>query len=113
MKLNIFLSCIAVVVSGLVFYGLYEANQEKLIYPITATVVSLLLLVFTMGISLSDYPRSTMMMKTTTGIFWFIALIMNILFVVFDVSNVVLIISNALLLAICSSVAYGISKSKQ
>lgn len=113
MKFNLFLSCIAVVVSGLVFYGLYEMNPDKLIFPIVATVVSLILLVFTMGVSFSDYPRSTTMAKTATGFFWFLTLITNILFVVFDAANVVFIITNALLLAIWVSIAYGIFKSKQ
>ena len=113
MKLNLFLSCIALVVSGLVFYGIYEVNSDKLIFPITATVVSAILLVLTMGISFKDYPRSTVMMKISTGIFWTIALVMNILFVVYDASNVVLIIANALLLSIGASLVYGISKSKQ
>ncbi|NDV80452.1 hypothetical protein [Bacteroides sp. 51] len=113
MKLNLFLSIIAVVVSGLVFYGLYEVNNEKLIYPITATVVNVALLVFTMGVSFEGYPRSTTMAKTSTGIFWFIALVMNVLFVVFEAPNVVLIITNVLLLSICAAVVYGILKSKQ
>jgi len=113
MRLNLFLSCIAVVVSGLVFYGLYEMNQEKLIYPIVAAAVNVILLVFTMGVSFDKYPRSTVMVKTATGVFWFIALIMNILFVVFEVSNVVLIIANVLILTICASITYGIFKAKQ
>ena len=113
MKLNLFLSFIAVVVSGLVFYGLYEMNQEKLIYPIVAAAVNVILLVFTMGVSFEAYPRSSIMLKTATGVFWFIALIMNILFVVFNVSNVVLIISNVLILSICSAIVYGIFKAKQ
>lgn len=113
MKLNLFLSCIAVVVSGLVFYGLYEMNQEKLIYPIIAAAVNVILLVFTMGVSFEEFPRSTVMVKTTTGIFWFIALVMNILFVVFEVQNVVLIIANVLILSICAAIAYGIFKAKQ
>lgn len=113
MKLNLFLSCIAVVISGLVFYGLYEMNEEKLIYPITATAVNLILLVCTMGVSFEGYPRGTTMMKTATGIFWVIALAMNILFTIFEVPNVVLIIANVLLLSISMTVVYGISKSKQ
>jgi len=113
MKVNFFLLFIALVLSGLVFYGFYEWTDNNALYSWISAVASLFFLIPALAVGIADYPRGTVMMKTFSAVIFVVMLIANILFAKYEVSNATFIIANGVLLCIWAGICYGVSSAKQ
>lgn len=112
MKINPFLSVLALLLCGLVFYGFYAAADE-LVYSITAGVASLFSLIPAMGLYFENSSRMSVMFKAAAWSMFFIFLVVNICFVWLLVNTHATIIANGVLLVIELLVLYGISRAAQ
>lgn len=113
MKVNFFLFIITLVLCGLIFYGFYEWSDGNWLYTIVSAVASLIFLTPTLALKMTDYPRGTVMAKTFSAIIFIVMLVANILFVEYEVSNAVYIITNGVLFCIWAGIWYGVTSAKQ
>jgi hypothetical protein len=122
MKVNIVQVFIAIAICLLIAYGFYalHGNEYKILlngneHRILLSCGSFLFLVSTLitaiGIRFSQ-SRTTINIRVVSGIFFFIALISNIIFSLFQFSNPTYILTNGILLFIFILIVYSISKTK-
>jgi hypothetical protein len=112
MKVNLFLLVIALLISGLVFYG-FHVNTENLLFSLGSALVCLIYLSAAIAFSSPDAPRSNTMVKVTSGIFVVAALLLNMFFTAKDVSNATYLIVNGVLVCLWAGLVYGIDRAKQ
>ena len=112
MKINPFLSFIALLLCGLVFYGFFTAADE-IVYSITAGVASLFSLIPALGLYFENSSRMSVMFKTTAWSIFFLLLVVNICFVWLLVNPHATIITNGVLLVVELLALYGISRAAQ
>ena len=98
MKINIFLLVIALFVGGLVYY-IFSAFEADVLSRVCETVSCTLALVSVLAISIAGCPRETVMFKTWASIWFVVALLVNILFIVFQGMPRTVVITNCLLFA--------------
>ncbi len=113
MKTNVFMLFISLVISGLIFYGFHMWGDGNLLYSLGTSLVCLVLLCATTAFTSAEAKRSSLMVKTTSGIFFFLMLVTDILLAVCHASNTVFIIVNGLALCLWAMIAYGVSRAKQ
>ncbi|MDR3268180.1 MAG: hypothetical protein LBT83_03840 [Tannerella sp.] len=112
MKINFFLLFISIAMCGLIFFGFYKWDDDLWLSILSASI-SLIFLVTTLAMEFPDAPRSGTMVKVTSGIFFFVFLVLNILFSVFNASETSYVLTNGIGLCIWASSVYGIAKTKQ
>lgn len=96
MKINLFLSIIALLLGGLIFYGFYNFGQDLPINAVEAGICTIALIP-AMGIRLKNCPRETTMFKTFSILWFFLLFVINSLFVVFNAGISTLVILNGLI----------------
>ena len=114
MKLNFAKAIIAVAVSSLISYGLYNIHDSENI--ILLSLGSLVFLATTLVISIGvnfERPRTTTNIRVVSGIFFVIALVSNLIFSFIKFSVPSYVITNGILLLIFVLIVYSINKAKQ
>ena len=96
MKINFFLLVIALIVGGLMYYS-FSAFEADVLSRACEAVSCTLALVSALAISITGCPRETVMFKTWASIWFVVALLVNILFIVFKGMPKTVIITNCLL----------------
>jgi hypothetical protein len=113
MKLNIIPTIICLAISGLFAYGFYNfhSGESKEILTSGSFVFLALTLIFTIGVTF-DLPRTTINIKTVSGIFFIISLASNLIFSFYSFKTPLYIITNGILLMTYTLIIYSISKAK-
>lgn len=114
MKLNFIKSIISIAVSGLIAYGFYSfhASNNKLLLSAGSFLFLSLTLLFTLAVSF-EQSRTTTMTRTTSAIFFVIALASNLTFSFFNFSTPIYVIVNGIALLTYFLITYSISRAKQ
>lgn len=114
MKINILQTIIAIAVSLLAAYGLYNFHhgENKILLSVGGFVFLATTLTFTIGTSF-EQSRTTTNIRVVSGIFFALALISNLVFTFIKFSIPSYIITNGLLLLVFILIAYSINKAKQ
>jgi hypothetical protein len=115
MKANFIKAVIAICISGLISYGFYSFHDSdnKLLLSIGSFVFLAITLLFAIGISFDNLPRTTTMVQVVSIIFFIVALISNIAFSFFNFTPPIYIITNGIALLIYALVAYSVSRARQ
>ncbi len=114
MKIDIVKILISLVLSGLVAFGIYansEAESTKILLTLMAFCFLAVASVFTFGIS-DKQGRSSIMIKTTSSLFFVIALIMNVAFSFYPIASEAIIISNGVSFLVYVLIVNSIWRSK-
>lgn len=96
MKINFFLLFIALIVGGLMYYS-FSAFEADVLSRACETVSCTLALVGALAISIAGCSRESVMFKTWASVWFVVALLVNILFIVFEGTPKAVIITNCLL----------------
>ena len=115
MKVNLVYLIIGLVISALIafgFYSFYDGNN-KMLLVIGSMIFLSVTLTLSFAVKIKERPRSTTLIRTVSGIMFFIGLIANIVFslVVFNKDWYIILIG--LILMIYSLILYTLVKSKQ
>jgi hypothetical protein len=115
MKINFIYFLIALAISGLIafgFYSFYEGDNKILL--VTSSLIFLsLTLMLSLAVTIKDRTRVTVLVRTVSGIMFFVGLITNLIFSFFEFNKDWYIIIIGLILIIYSLVVYSLLKSKQ
>jgi len=114
MKINLVQTIIAIAVSLLIAYGLYNFHdsENKILLSAGSFVFLATALVMTVGASF-ELPRTTTNIRVVSGIFFAVALISNLIFMFLSFSQPSYIITNGILLLIYVLITYSINRAKQ
>ncbi len=114
MKINIFTTILSIALSGIIafFLSYYVSEENKTILGIGSLVTLVITLIGTVSVSF-DYNRTTTLIKTTSGIFFFLLLTCQIIFSAIDSFSLpfyILITGGLTILYVL--IVYGLSRSK-
>ena len=114
MKINFVQTIIALAVSLLIAYGLYNFHdsEHKILLSAGSFVFIATTLVMTIGASF-ELPRTTTNIRVVSGIFFAIALITNLTFAFINFSVPSYVIINGILLLVFILIVYSINRAKQ
>ncbi len=114
MKINLAQTIIAITASLLIAYGFYSFHiyENNLLLSIGSFVFLTTALVMTIGISL-ELPRTSTNIRVVSGIFFAVALVINMIFTFIDYSIPAYVIFNGLLYLLYVLIVVLINKSKQ
>lgn len=114
MKINLVQTIIAIAVSALIAYGLYNFHdgENQILLSVGSFVFLASTLVLTIGTSF-QLPRTTTNVRVVSGIFFAVALISNLIFTFVEFSVPSYVITNGILLLVFILIAYSINKAKQ
>lgn len=105
---------IALVLSGLIFFGFYKWTGGNDLYTWVSAVASLLYLTTMLALQSDEaYQRGTAMLKVFSSVIFVIALAANILFARYNASSTTFIITNGALFCIWAGICYGLRSAKQ
>lgn len=114
MKVNLVQTIIAIAVSGLIAYGLYNFHdsENKILLSVGSFVFLSVTLALSIGVNF-EQSRTTTNIRVVSGIFFAVALISNLIFNFLSFSEPSYIITNGILLLIYVLIAYSINRAKQ
>jgi hypothetical protein len=114
MKINFVQTIIAVAVSLLIAYGLYNfhSSENKILLCAGSFVFFAITLILTTGTNF-ELSRTTTNIKVVSGIFFAMALIGNLIFTFTNFSVPSYVIINGILLLVFILIVYSIYKAKQ
>ncbi|HNY44702.1 MAG TPA: hypothetical protein PK218_10465 [Flavobacterium sp.] len=114
MKINLVQTIIAIAVSALIAYGLYNFHdgENQILLSVGSFVFLASTLVLTIGTSF-QLPRTTTNVRVVSGIFFAVALISNLIFTFVEFSVPSYVITNGILLLVFILIAYSINRAKQ
>ncbi len=112
MKANLFLATIALLAGALIGYAFYAAGAGTLQVAVSG-ILCTLFLVAGMSLSVEGFPRTTILVRTATLVFFFAFLLLNILLTVVHIGQSAYIIINGLLTLAAAVIVYLILRSKQ
>ena len=114
MKINLVQTIIAIAVSALIAYGLYNFHdgENQILLSVGSFVFLASTLVLTIGTSF-QLPRTTTNVRVVSGIFFAVALISNLIFTFVEFSIPSYVITNGILLLVFILIAYSINRAKQ
>ncbi|MEX0598861.1 MAG: hypothetical protein WD512_20425, partial [Candidatus Paceibacterota bacterium] len=114
LKINFVQTIIAVALSGLIAYGLYNFHngENKILLSIGSFVFLSVTLALNIGVNF-EQPRTTINIRVVSGIFFAVALISNLIFNFFNFSKAFYIITNGILFLIYILIVYSINRAKQ
>lgn len=106
MKINFFNLAIAITISGLITYGLFniDANATNTLMIVGCFMGLSITSTFVIGIT-SELPRTAVNLKVTGGVFFLIMILLNVIFFVTNFSNASYIVSSGITLLIFALVA--------
>lgn len=113
MKVNFFMLFITLALCGLIFFGFYKWTNYDVLYTWVSSVTALCFLTPVLALKSDDSPRSMTMTKVFSSVVLVIMLIVNILFVKYQVSDTAFIIVNGVVLCIWAGMFYGMTRTKQ
>lgn len=111
MKINYFLSVLALLVGALIAYG-FCAADAPLLQTIVSVVLSTVFLLIGMGVSIEGQPRATMLVKTLASTVFLFLLILNIFLTGLHVGESFYIIINGILTLLAVTLLYLIIRAK-
>lgn len=112
MKLNVFMLVIALIVGGLIFYGLFSYSDRILLSSGSAVLCGAALLM-SFGVEIVDRPRSTTMFRVLGGLLFLAFLIVDLLCLWLAASDAKFIILNGIIGVIGAIGLYLVYNSKQ
>lgn len=112
MKVNIFMLFIALILAAMVFIG-FNHYYGDLLYTVGTTVVALIMLATGMSFTPEDSPRSGIMIKVASWVFFIILMLVDILFAFYDISGTMFLIVNLAILCGWAVGVYSIARAKQ
>lgn len=112
MKVNIFMTILALAASALVGYAFYASGCAA-IYTSISTSLFAIFLVTGMGISIEESPRSSTLIKVTCFTMLVLTLILDLILIACHVSNPTFIITNGLIAIVAMTICYMLYKSNQ
>lgn len=114
MKINFVQTIIAIALSALIAYGLYNFHdsENKILLSAGSFVFLATTLVITIGVNF-EQSRITTNVRVVSGIFFVIALASNLIFSFFTFSTPSYVITNGILLLVFVLIVYSINKAKQ
>jgi hypothetical protein len=115
MKVNIVYLIIGLAISALIafgFYSFYEGNNKNLLVFGCMIFLSISL-IFTVSIEIKNRTRITALIRTVSGIMFFVGLLTNLIFSFTTFKPEWYIIILGLILMIYSLIFYSLIKSKQ
>lgn len=112
MKVNMFMTVLAMLASALVGYAFYASGCDTL-QTIVSTIMFAIYIVTGMGLSVEQYPRTSMLIKVTAFTLLVITLIADIILIVAEASEPTFIIVNGIVLVIALALGYMLYNSKQ
>lgn len=112
MKINVFMTILALAASALVGYAFHASGCDALQTSIS-TILFAIFLVMGMGVSFEQYPRTTMLVKVTCIVLLVVALMLDIALIAFEVSAPTFVITNGLLAIGAAAICYSLIQSKQ
>lgn len=108
------MTLVSLIAAGLIFYGFYKWHMpESLLFSIGSAAVAFIMLLCTMAISFSKSPRSSVMFKTVSAIFFIVMLVVDIFMSSDKSGETTFIIVNGLAICLWLVITYGIARSKQ
>ena len=114
MRLDYFNTFIAIAISALLAWGTYSMTDTEEL-KIMVAIVSFITLATSAMCSIAlkiGEQRSSVVIRATSGVFFFLLLILNGIFTFFDFSKPLYIILNALILLIMLIVNRSVAKSR-
>ena len=114
MNFNLIKTIISISISGLIAYGLYSFHSEKNreVLAIGSFISFAITLLFSLAITFK-FPRTTTLIRTVSFIFFFLALVSNLIFYFTSFNQDAYIIINGILLLIYALIIYTVQKAKQ
>jgi hypothetical protein len=114
MKINFAQTIIAIAISALIAFGLYTFHhgENKMLLSGGGFLFLSVSLILSLGVNFEE-PRTTSNIKVVSGIFFFVALISNLIFNFLTFSEASYIIINGLLILSFILIVYSISRAKQ
>jgi len=114
MKIDFFKSVVAIAICGLIAYGFFALNagDNKLLLSLGCFLFMSITTLGTIGIRF-ELPRTTTLIRTVSGIFFFVALVSNLVFSFTNFSTPPYIITNGVFLLMYVLISYSLSKAKQ
>ena len=114
MKINFVQTSIAIAISLLIAYSLYSFHdsENKLILSAGSFVFLSATLIMSIGATF-EFPRTTTNVRAVSGIFFGIALLINLIFTFLNFFLPTYIVVNGVLFLIFILLAYSLNKAKQ
>lgn len=114
MKINFVQTIIAIAVSALIAYGLYNFHngENKMLLSIGSFVFLSVTLALSIGVNF-EQSRTSTNIRVASGIFFAVALISNLIFNFLSFSKPSYVITNGILILIYILIAYSINRAKQ
>jgi hypothetical protein len=114
MKIKVVPTLIAIGICGLIAYGFYTFHQgeNRLILSLGSFIFLSLTLIPVIGINFI-LPRTTVMIKTVSGIFFTVAVVSNVIFSLFHLSLPLYMIINGILILLYLLIGGSIQRAKQ
>lgn len=112
MKVNIFMTILALAASALVGYAFYASGCTTL-HTVVSTVLFAIFLEMGLGLSVKEDPRTSILLKVTSFIFLIAALVLDIILIALAVSQSTFIIANGLFAVVAALVFYNLYNTKQ
>ncbi|MBO7189730.1 MAG: hypothetical protein J6V55_04005 [Alistipes sp.] len=112
MKINVFMTILALVASALVGYAFYYAGCTTL-HTVVSTVLFAIFLEMGLGLYVENYPRTSILLKVTSFVFLVAFLVLDIILIAVKVSNPTFIITNGLIAVIATLICYKLYQAKQ
>jgi hypothetical protein len=114
MKINFVQTSIAIMISLLIAYGFYSFHdsENKILLSVGSFLFLSTTLTLTIG-TIFDQSRTTVNIQVLSGIFFTIALIINMIFAVTNFSIPSFIITNAILLLVFILLVFSIYKASK
>lgn len=114
MKINLVQTIIAIAVSALIAYGLYNFHdsENKILLSVGSFLFFATTLVMSIGVSF-EQSRTTTNIRVVSGVFFAIALISNLIFTFINFSVPSYVITSGILLLVFILIAYSINRAKQ
>ena|GEM_PF-4849355 len=105
---------ISLAIAGLIFFGFYKwYDPNDLLFLIGTTAISFILLAAATSVSYPETPRTGVMIKVVSSVFFLIILPADILMAAFKMSDTTFIITNGLALCIWATTVYAIGRARQ
>lgn len=114
MKINFVQTIIAIVLSALIAYGLYNFHngENKMLLSAGSFIFLSISLILSIGVNF-EQSRTTTNIRVVSGIFFAIALASNLIFSFLKFTTPSYVIINGILLLVFILIAYSINRAKQ
>ena len=112
MKINVFMTILALAASALVGYAFHASGCDALQTSLS-TILFALFLVMGMGVSFEQYHRTSTLVKVTCFALLVVTMLIDIALIAFEVSVPAFVITNGLIAIGAAAVCYMLYQSKQ